>query len=242
MLFASGDIAAGVLQHVLASRFTVVPHYVGGSVETESRISINSDRKKLSGRTVVAALMLGFSACSAAVPPPPQPEPGKVFVGSRLDPKIRVAALAGGHSMPPDLQIKVHVYVTMLHEDEFNRISEATLDRNSPFLGHSFTPDELKKYARPLSDYKAIERWLTSYGIKVLSTGSEPLGGTIRAQGTVAQFEAALNIRIYQSVNGMWFANMSDPQIPADMKGIIAGFAGLDDLSAFAGGPGEIVQ
>jgi hypothetical protein len=190
------------------------------------------------------AVILALSCCSASsiTSEPPQPAKGMIFLKTRLDPKIRAEALAGGHPAPADMLVKVHVYVTMLHEEDFNRISQETLDHRSPFFGHNFTPDELKKYVRPISDYESIERWLTSYGIKILSAGSEPLGGTIRAQGTVAQFEAALKVRIDQSPNKQWFANISQPQIPAGFKGVIAGFAGLDNLSAFGGGPGEVIQ
>jgi hypothetical protein len=40
----------------------------------------------------------------------------------------------------------------------------------------------------------------------------------------------------------MWFANESDPQIPVRLNGIIGGFSGLDNLSAYSGGPKIDVQ
>jgi subtilase family serine protease len=207
---------------------------------------VGSDRSalfRISLIETILALMLMFAACSAVTAPEvAAPEPGRVFVKTRIDPRIRAAALAGGHPAPPDMRIKIHVYVTMLHEDEFDRISKETLDPNSASFGHTFTSRELVRYTRPRSDYEAVERWLTSYGINVLSIGSEPLGGTIRAEGTVSQIETVMNIRIDQSANREWFANMSNPQIPSNLKGLIAGFAGLDDLSGYTWGTSQIVQ
>jgi kumamolisin len=189
-----------------------------------------------------AALMLGLSACSAAAPRPPQPAPGKVFVETRLDPKIRAVALAGGHSISPDFSMRVHVYLTPVDPAEFNRTLAATEDPHSPTFGHHLTHEELKRFERPISEYDEIEHWLGSYGIKVLSADPAAFVRTIRVEGTAREFEEALNIRINQSANGSWFANMSNPQIPENFNGIIGGFAGLDDLSGYAGGPGEIVQ
>ncbi len=193
---------------------------------------------------VFAALMLWMSACSPTTtlngspPADPQPAPGKVFVKAQwFGPKLREAALAGEHPASPDMPIRVCVVLTMLHGDEFNQRAAAFMDHSSPSFGGQFTDEELKRYARPMSDYESVERWLTLYGIKILNVGPEPLIHTVRVQGTAAQFESAMNVRIDQSADGKWFANMSDPQIPTELNGVIAGFVGLDDLSAFGPGP-----
>lgn len=127
--------------------------------------------------------------------------------------------------------------MTVLNQNEFTQKITAFGDRNSPSDVGWFTAEELKRYERPRADYEATERWLSSYGIKILSVAPETLTRTIRTQGTVAQFEAAMNIRIDQSANGMWFANNSDPQIPANLDGAIASFRGLDNLEGYVGGP-----
>ena len=186
--------------------------------------------------------MLALSACSAAAPPPPQPTPGKVFVENRLDPKIRAEALASGHPISPDTPMRVHVYVTPLDKDEFNRVLSAPADSHSPMYGHQLTLADLKRFERPLSQYEDVERWLSSYGIKTLSADTEASVRTIRTEGTAGQFERALNIAVEQSANNMWFASRSEPQIPERLNGIIGGFAGLDNLSAYSGGPKIGVQ
>jgi|SRR5579885_1341620 hypothetical protein len=194
-----------------------------------------------------ALLFFLLQHCSA-VPTEPEveratkPAPGKVSVKwPRIDPNVRARALADGHPAPAEMPLRVHVYLTMLKAQEFNRISEATMNPASPLFGHQLSPDELKQFARPMSDYEAVEHWLASFGIKILIVDAQPLVRTIRVEGTAAQFEAALDVQIYQSPDGKWFANMSDPQIPAALSEVIAGFSGLDDLSGYTAGPRVVV-
>ncbi len=152
-------------------------------------------------------------------------------------PAVREAALAGGHPAPGNMSIRIHVYVSMLHEEEFNRISRESMDPQSAFFGHQFSQEELQRYARPASDFERVQKWLTSYGIKILSTDTSPLVRTIRTEGTVAQFEAAFHVQIYQSQDQKWFANTSEPRIPVSLQGIIADIVGLDNLSGYTAGP-----
>jgi len=186
--------------------------------------------------------MLAMCACSETASTVPQPAPGKVFVRSQFDPEIRAEALGRGHPLSPDLPIKVHVYLTPVNTKGFNRTLAATEDPHSPTFGHHLTHEDLKRFEWPMPEYEKIERWLGSYGIKVLSADPAAFIRTVRVEGTVSQFEAALNVRIYQSANGMWLANMSDPEIPEDFNGIIGSFAGLDDLTEYGGGPKIGVQ
>lgn len=183
--------------------------------------------------------MLALSACSAALPPTPQPAPGRVFVKSRrFDPKLREAALAGGHPAPSDLPLRMCIGFTLVNQDDFDRRLTDFADRNSPTFGGRFSDEDLKKYERPQSDYETVERWLTSYGIKILSVSTRAaFDPNIRAQGTVAQLESAMNIQINQSANGTFLANMSDPQIPANLAGIILSIRGFDNLDSYSSGP-----
>ena len=161
-----------------------------------------------------------------------------VFVKSRrFDPKLRKAALAGGHPAPSDLPLRVCIAFTLVNQDDFNRRLTGFADRNSPTFGGRFSDEDLKKYERPQSDYEAVERWLTSYGIKILSVGTRAaFDPNIRAQGTVAEFESAMNVLIIQSANGYSRATTSYPQVPASLGGIILSIRGLDNLSWYTGG------
>lgn len=125
-----------------------------------------------------------------------------------------------------------------MNQGDFNRRLADFADPNSPSFQGRFSDEDLKKYERPRSDYDAVERWLTSCEIKILTVGTRAaFDPNIRAQGTVAQWESAMDIQIDQSANGMWFANMSDPQVPASLDGIIASIRGLNNLDAYVSGP-----
>jgi hypothetical protein len=118
---------------------------------------------------------------------------------------------------------------------------EALADQSMPGLVTLTlrTPNPELRNVLPDSEYDEIEQWLDSYGIKILSKDSAPFVRTIRVEGTAAQFEAALHLNISQSASKVWYANMSDPWIPARFGGVIAAFAGLDNLRGFGRAPSQ---
>src|SRR5260370_21069273 len=165
----------------------------------------NRTSKAHQTRVVFAALILWISACSktpnwnhlSSQNPESRPAPGRVSLENQVpDLKLREAALAGGHPAPPDMPITVCAGLTMLNQDEFDRKAAAFMDRTSPLFGGRFTAQELQTFARPLSDYEAVERFLRSYGVKILSVDSEPLVHSIRAKGTATQWEQPLHLII----------------------------------------------
>jgi len=187
---------------------------------------------------------MALSACSIGsiferpAPEPPEPElaPGRIFLRGRPpDPKLRQAVLAGGHPAPPEMPITLQVVLNIPHRQEFYRRLNASEDPNSPLFKKRPSDDEMRSYARPASDYEAVERWLTSSGVRVVSAERWPVYPIV-AEGTAAQVEAALNVRIDQSADGKWFANTSDPQIPAGLYGIIAELQGLSNLDRYGFG------
>src|SRR5208282_735145 len=144
-----------------------------------------------------------LSACSAATPPEPPPAPGRGYVRTqRFDPGLREAALSGGHPAPRNLSLTVCIAFTIVNQGDFNRRLADFADPNSPSFQGRFSDEDLKKYERPQSDYDAVERWLTSCEIKILTVGTRAaFDPNIRAQGTVAQWESAMDIQIDQSAN-----------------------------------------
>jgi hypothetical protein len=192
---------------------------------------------------LLVALLLVSTSCAPAAPKQPIPAPGKVFIKTQASQgNIRAIALAGGHPAPADMRIRVLVVISRLHNEEFNRTLSAPMDPSSQMYGHQIVPKELERFRRPKADFDEVEEWLASYGIKTLSADNAPLISSIRVEGTVAEFESALSIRIDQSANAIRFANMTEPQIPTKFQGIIIGFLGLDNLSGFAGGPSIFIQ
>ena len=167
-----------------------------------------------------------------------QSDPGLIVLRMRTpNAELRNILLANGHPIRPDKKMQVSVYLTVVHPEQFNRVLSDTENPNSPMFDHQLTPADLKEFAWPDSEYLDIEQWLTSYGAEILSKDEGPFVRTITFQGTAAQFEGALHIRINQSADDRWFANMSEPLIPARFNGVIAAFAGLDNLRGFGRAP-----
>ena len=71
-------------------------------------------------------------------------------------------------------------------------------------------------------------QWLGSQGLRVKSTNR--LGRTIDATANVAQAETAFATSIVTS--GTNYGNVSDPSVPAEFEGVIAGIQGLDNMHA----------
>ncbi len=78
-------------------------------------------------------------------------------------------------------------------------------------------------------DIQKITGWLTSYGFKIEDNIAG--GNLIVFSGTHAQLKAAFHTALHQyKVNGTQFwANSTDPQIPAALAPVISGFASLNN-------------
>ena len=93
------------------------------------------------------------------------------------------------------------------------------------------TADELGKNFGPSGqDINAVVGWLTSHGLKVNQVYKNGL--TIDVSGTAGQMRDIFHTEMHQyNVKGeQHIANSSDPQIPAAMASVVAGFASLHDF------------
>ena len=80
------------------------------------------------------------------------------------------------------------------------------------------------------ADVTAVTAWLQSHGLTV--NGVAPTGLTIDFSGTAKQLREAFHTNIHRlSVNGAsHFANMSDPQVPAALAGVVSGVVSMHDF------------
>ena len=93
------------------------------------------------------------------------------------------------------------------------------------------TPDEFgRKFGPSDQDLATVEAWLESHGFNV--TKVNPGRQTIEIAGNAAQFRDTFNAQIHKYVvNGeTHYANASDPQIPAALAPVVAGFATLNNF------------
>ena len=81
----------------------------------------------------------------------------------------------------------------------------------------------------------ALSQWLAANGLKV--THVSPSRSRLHFQGTKAQVEAAFHTEIHlYEVNGVeHFANVSAPEVPAELAALIAGIRGLHDFYPTSG-------
>ena len=93
------------------------------------------------------------------------------------------------------------------------------------------TPDAFGKQFGPSDqDLATIQSWLASHGFSVtkVNAGRQSL----EFSGNVSQFRAAFHTQIHKyMVNGeTHYANSTDPQIPAALASVVAGFASLNNF------------
>ena len=108
---------------------------------------------------------------------------------------------------------------------------DALSDPHSPSYHKWLTAQEFgDSFGPSKKDLSAVTGWLQSHGFTVNSV--YPSGMVIDVSGTAGKVRDAFHIEIHNyAIDGAnHIANASDPQIPAALKPVIAGFASLHDF------------
>jgi Pro-kumamolisin, activation domain/Bacterial Ig-like domain (group 3) len=104
-------------------------------------------------------------------------------------------------------------------------------DKSSPNYHAWLTPDQFGRQFGPAdSDIQTLTGWLASQGFTQISVG--PGRNLIEFSGNVAQVRQSFHTEIHRyAVHGeVHLANSSDPQIPAALSPIVAGFVSINDF------------
>ncbi len=104
-------------------------------------------------------------------------------------------------------------------------------DRTSPFFHHWITATEFgQRYGVAPADVARVTDWLESQGFKVNLVYPNQM--VIDFTGSAGQIRQAFHTEIHHLlVNGQaHIANMSDPQIPAELASTVAGVVSLNDF------------
>lgn len=133
-------------------------------------------------------------------------------------------------TMPPDAEIG---YAALLLKPAAG-LEAFLLDQqnpSSPDFHHWLTPDQFAdRFGLSANDTAKIASWLRSEGLQVhdVARGRH----WITFSGSAATMSTALHTSFHRfSVNGAThFAAVQDPEIPAAIAGVAAGFIGLDDF------------
>ena len=151
--------------------------------------------------------------------------------------EAQTARLAWNH--PPDVsslvpnavsssrQLNLRIAFVLRNRAELNKLLREQQDPSSPQYHQWLTSDEFAaKFGPAPADERAVERWLTSAGFKVVGRSATIL----QVQGTVAQAASLFAVSFVGSADGRLYANEQDPAVPGQFASIISSIGGLDNL------------
>jgi subtilase family serine protease len=116
-------------------------------------------------------------------------------------------------------------------EQEFNQYIDSLTDKSSPnFHQWIIAAEQGEKYGPAQQDLDAVTSWLQSYGFTVDYVYPNQM--VIDFSGTAGDIRKAFHTEIHHlEVRGEHhIANMSDPQIPEALAGVVAGIVSLHDF------------
>jgi len=108
---------------------------------------------------------------------------------------------------------------------------DSQYDPASPNFHHWLTAAQLgETYGPAESDIAAVTTWLTAHGFTVNGIATSRM--TIDFSGTAAAVNSAFHTEMHRlsAAGASHIANMSDPQIPAALSGVVAGVTSLNDF------------
>jgi hypothetical protein len=114
----------------------------------------------------------------------------------------------------------------------FDRYMRDVYDPNSKHFRHFLTQTQLTRQFGPSRQtYRSVLDYLQQNGFELVEGSNNRLTLTVR--GTRSQVERAFELRVgdYRLGEQAFYANSSDPALPADLAGHIQGIAGLSNLA-----------
>ena len=107
---------------------------------------------------------------------------------------------------------------------------EQQQDRSSPLYHHWLTPEQFAdNFGLSPSDVAQVVAWLQSQGFTLTQTARSRLW--VSFTGTAAQVQSTFHTEIHNySVGGKtYYANASEPAVPAALADVVLGFSALDN-------------
>ena len=120
--------------------------------------------------------------------------------------------------------------LTASQQADLTALLEAQQDPASPNFHQWLTPEQYAdRFGLSQNDINKVVAWLQAQGFEVTQTAR---GRTwVSFSGTAAQVQAAFQTEIHNfSLNGQtYYANASEPAVPAALADVVLGFRGLDN-------------
>ncbi|MES2222882.1 MAG: protease pro-enzyme activation domain-containing protein, partial [Acidobacteriota bacterium] len=107
---------------------------------------------------------------------------------------------------------------------------EAMHQPGDPDFHHWLTADEMAQYGPDAAEIQRITQWLQTYGLQV--NGVSKSGLVIDFSGTAAQITSAMHVALHTVIvrGKSHFANIENPQVPAEFANLIVGVSSLNDF------------
>ena len=120
--------------------------------------------------------------------------------------------------------------LTASQQADLTALLEAQQDASSPSFHQWLTPEQYaNRFGLSPNDINKVVTWLQAQGFEITQTAR---GRTwVSFSGTAAQVQAAFQTEIHNfSVNGQtYYANASEPAVPAALADVVLGIRGLDN-------------
>jgi subtilase family serine protease len=176
----------------------------------------------LRGALFVAILVLMVVTAGAA-----DAETYAPLNGNHLDAAADLAAQGGAATA--QLALQMEIYLAPRNQAQLDQLLEDQQDPTSSRYHQWLTTEEYDEQFGPTdADVAEVSQWLTDAGFKVTFASAHER--RIRFTGEVATAQAAFRIHMVASPDRLKFANLEDPQVPAEIAPKISHLAGLENL------------
>jgi len=196
-------------------------------------------RKTILVRNSLVISGLVFGLCRIFSAQPPQPErivgpisgsPAVWLEGNRrpmFQPENDQGPVADSLKLE---NISLMFKLTASQQADLTALLEAQQDPSSPSFHQWLTPEQYaERFGLGQNDINKVVAWLQAQGFEITQTAR---GRTwVSFSGTAAQVQAAFHTEIHNfSLDGQtYYANASEPAVPAALSDVVLGFRGLDN-------------
>ncbi len=190
----------------------------------------------ISRAIALAGMFASTSLLLSAVPPASRIraslENGRtVKVSGNVSPRVASAVDAGEAAALQLPRITIHFGMTEAQQLDLESLLRAQQDPANPQYHQWLTPEQIAdRFGLSQGDLTQIALWLSRKGFTDVKPARSRM--FITMAGTAANVSAAFGTRIhtYRVGGETHYANVTDPEVPEALEGIVAGFRGLNDF------------
>jgi subtilase family serine protease len=171
------------------------------------------------------AILLATLALIPAIPSPSMAQAVKMH--GAVAPGVSTMAVAG--HLDPARMLTLDIRFAVRNRAQLDQLIAAQMNPGSPNYHRWITPDEFTRRFGPTGkNFFAVKNWLAANGFQIVGGSREE--GYLRFSGDVASVERVFNTRLGDFGDGK-FANLTEPEIPAQFADVIGDVLGMQTLA-----------